>query len=71
MQFILFTDIDECASVECPSELHECLNTLGSYICVCTSGYNEISSGHCEGGHVKLVVYNFVYDWPIGMMKLK
>ena len=45
------TDINECASYnEDPHCSQTCINTLGSYICMCSSGYVIESDGHnCTG----------------------
>ncbi|KAK3588474.1 hypothetical protein CHS0354_035649 [Potamilus streckersoni] len=42
------TDIDECSNTSlCTGANIYCLNTLGSYQCVCESGYNK-TNGICE-----------------------
>ncbi|KFH18305.1 calcium binding egf domain-containing protein [Toxoplasma gondii MAS] len=40
-------DIDECLTMTCGAH-SKCVNTPGSYICQCDSGYTESSAGHCE-----------------------
>ena len=36
---LICTDIDECASMSSPCPGGTCINTLGSYLCVCLPGY--------------------------------
>ena len=45
LHIILSLDIDECTSgtSNCKANAH-CINTIGSYKCVCDTGY----IGHCE-----------------------
>uniref|UniRef100_A0A3Q3QG19 protein disulfide-isomerase n=1 Tax=Monopterus albus TaxID=43700 RepID=A0A3Q3QG19_MONAL len=40
------TDIDECSEAVCTKENQECVNTKGSYVCICSSGYEE-HDGEC------------------------
>lgn len=39
-------DIDECSRGICP---HDCVNTNGSYECMCYPGYRLEGRAHCEG----------------------
>ncbi|TSK16222.1 Fibulin-2 [Bagarius yarrelli] len=39
-------DVDECERVEGKRCLHICINTLGSYKCVCHPGYTLMQDGH-------------------------
>ena len=44
-------DIDECAApsgVTCPANSN-CINTAGSYVCACETGFYKDSSGLCQG----------------------
>ena len=44
-------DIDECTApsgVTCPANSN-CINTAGSYVCACETGYYKDSSGLCQG----------------------
>ncbi|VDO30954.1 unnamed protein product [Onchocerca flexuosa] len=45
-------DIDECAESLCGNL--KCLNYLGSYICICPSGFPTRSNGDCEEFQVNL-----------------
>ena len=46
-----FSDIDECIDdgVCSLKQNTECMNSIGSYDCVCKPGYNETEGGNCEG----------------------
>lgn len=48
--FILFTDIDECAEGQhyC-RENTMCVNTPGSFMCICKTGYIRIDDYSCTG----------------------
>ncbi len=39
-------DIDECATDPCDDKVSSCLNTEGSYLCDCDTGY-ELDAGEC------------------------
>lgn len=41
------SDIDECAESLCGNL--KCLNHLGSYSCICPTGFPTDNNGHCEG----------------------
>lgn len=45
---LCFPDIDECSQSEsvCTKEDQECANTNGSYVCICSSGFEE-QDGEC------------------------
>ncbi|KAK3597236.1 hypothetical protein CHS0354_004990 [Potamilus streckersoni] len=50
-------DIDECTSHPCIGVNSRCINTLGSYICDCLPGFNNISSvcqdvNECDDGRL-------------------
>ena len=50
----IIIDIDECSLdgiTNCSREMKRvCMNTIGSYRCVCETGYKEnISSNTCDG----------------------
>ncbi|CAG9768768.1 unnamed protein product [Ceutorhynchus assimilis] len=50
---IFFSDMDECAKDHGNCQ-HECLNTLGSYICTCHNGYTLHENGRdCKEGGCK------------------
>ena len=43
-------NIDECAASPSPcGPLYDCVDTQGSYECVCISGYEESPNGECQG----------------------
>ena len=52
----LFKDVDECISPldnECEQL---CENTMGSYVCSCRKGYNQVGKTKCTGKHAFVVV---------------
>ncbi|KAK5650137.1 hypothetical protein RI129_001166 [Pyrocoelia pectoralis] len=50
---VFFTDMDECA-VNNGACQHECINTLGSYICACHNGFTLHENGRdCKEGGCK------------------
>lgn len=65
---VLPTDVDECSQPDpvCTEEHQKCINTHGSYMCVCTGGYEE-KDGKCvqtvgqPGELYKLSSLNFLY----------
>ena len=56
----LVADIDECATGadSCDSAANEvCSNTVGSFTCICDSGYARDSADTCKGDYSILVQY--------------
>ena len=57
-------DINECdVSDPCTGELQRCLNTIGSFECVCVDGY-ELLDSQCQGSmadHRAVLVKNQAY----------
>ena len=52
MQFFYsHIDVNECRENKtlCSNRVEYCVNTLGSYVCVCVTGYSMNASGTCEG----------------------
>ena len=49
--FYYHADINECRENKtlCSNEVENCENTLGSYMCVCVTGYSMNANGTCEG----------------------
>ena len=44
-----YSDINECA-IDMDGCAHDCINTIGSYVCSCRTGYRLASNGHsCLG----------------------
>lgn len=45
---VLVTDVDECSQSDpvCTEENQKCINTHGSYMCICSGGYEE-KDGKC------------------------
>lgn len=45
--YLLITDIDECQFSDCE---HECNNSIGSFECLCYSGYSlDVNGFNCTG----------------------
>ena len=44
----LFTDVDECST---PANRcrYACKNTIGSFMCVCPEGFNQVGKDDCRG----------------------
>ena len=57
-----FPDVDECST---PANRcrYACKNTVGSFLCVCPEGFNQIGKDECRGKQSHLVIgwqrYNF------------
>ena len=51
---LLLADVDECSRESCGSN-SDCLNTVGSFNCVCTPGYVMDGRGNCVQGGIELV----------------
>jgi len=41
------TEINECTGI-CGTD-KDCMNTLGDYLCLCKTGFQEIANGSCQG----------------------
>ena len=60
--FILISDIDECAAAKnaCPLKNTYCLNTVGSFKCLCSPGYspvyNDTQLSSCRGRTVIFII---------------
>lgn len=43
-------DINECSSSTACSDVNSfCLNTIGSFMCICNEGYELATDGGCQG----------------------
>ena len=65
--FYSHTDINECIENKtlCSNEVENCANTLGSYMCICVTGYSMSSNGTCEGNthtHICISCNSFVKE---------
>ncbi len=54
----ILPDIDECNSTEIAGFECDCVNTDGSYLCLCNEGYQLGKNGTC-GGKCKSSFLNF------------
>ena len=64
MQFFYFlVDVNECKENKtlCSNEVENCVNTLGSYMCVCVTGYSMSANGTCEGNIYIYILYVHTY----------
>ena len=62
MQFFYsHTDVNECRENKtlCSNKVEYCVNTLGSYVCVCVAGYSMNANGTCEGN---IYIYMWLSD---------
>ena len=52
------TDIDECvAETDTCSEIETCLNTAGSFICLCNAGFTRsYDESDCEGTYYTMTI---------------
>ena len=46
--FVAAADINECAEDDACGENANCINTIGSFHCVCKPGFSEKADGSCE-----------------------
>ncbi|XP_066256660.1 protein tolkin [Euwallacea similis] len=61
---VFFSDMDECAKDHGNCQ-HECLNTLGSYVCTCHNGYTLHENGRdCKEGGCKYEITS-----PVGKLE--
>lgn len=56
----LFTDIDECQTNPCNGPSETCVNTIGSFMCICSPGYNYANQSDC-GGETSAFVLLFLH----------
>ena len=56
---MIYTDVDECLTeVDTCSENETCLNTAGSFICLCNAGYiKSDNESACEGIHTVKCIF--------------
>ena len=62
MQFFYsHIDVNECRENKtlCSNKVEYCVNTLGSYMCVCVAGYSMNANGTCEGNIYN--IYKYIY----------
>ena len=47
----IVADVDECAIIGgiCPPRSTYCVNTIGSFLCNCSEGYERSDEGSCVG----------------------
>lgn len=56
----LSSDIDECKLGKCEKG---CLNTVGSYQCLCPAGYQLAADGHhCEGKILQYLELSYINE---------
>lgn len=48
------SDVDECSSANTCSSTENCVNLVGSYLCVCKSGFSLFAGTDCRGMNFSL-----------------
>ena len=55
--FLLYTDVNECSTYDANQCSQICVNTEGSYICQCSSGYRlSADERSCDGKEMVYLV---------------
>lgn len=63
---VLFVDIDECMDVTtCDIETSSCVNAVGSFECLCLTGYTSAKNGCKEGMSTLSTKFCYVYTMSI------
>ena len=59
VQFI-GVSVDECEEVACEGDFSDCINTEGSYECVCKPGYIMDPSSQTCSGETNVIIHNWL-----------
>lgn len=58
MNWLIFSDIDECSRTSGICSNGVCENMMGTYQCVCDDGYQHGAiKSHCEGLHINEMLH--------------
>ena len=60
--FFLLSDIDECDNNELCASNEECINSQGSFECVCQTGYVQNVAGNCSKCYIEIKVCTCNWD---------
>lgn len=61
--FLFWSDIDECSTQRGLCRNGQCVNTVGTFLCVCNDGYELTLDGRmCAGTELKLSIFFWIWS---------